>query len=295
MAIKTVGLLSPGDMGQAVGGVLRQHGLRVLTCLEGRSERTRALADEAGIADTPSIEGLVEASDLLLCILVPSAALEVAEQVASAIRATGSDLLYADMNAIAPRTARAVGRTIEAAGGRVADGGIIGSPPRKPGTRFYVSGPGAAEMTELRNYGLDIRVIEGDVGQASGLKMCYGALTKGLQALGVELLVAARAMGLDAALRAEQQGSQADLLGWLSRSVPGLPPKAYRWVGEMEEIATCFGDVGLTPKIYEGVADLYRFIAETPIGRESPEESRRRGRDLDTVIDALAEGLAVRS
>jgi hypothetical protein len=150
-------------------------------------------------------------------------------------------------------------------------------------------------MAELRNHGLDIRVIEGDIGQASGLKMCYGSLTKGLQALGVQLLVAARAMGLEATLRAEQQSSQPDLLGWLTRSVPGLPPKAYRWVGEMEEIATCFGDVGLTPKIFEGVADLYRFIADTPIGRESPEESRRHGRDLDTVIEALAEGLTVRS
>ncbi len=114
-----------------------------------------------------------------------------------------------------------------------------------------------------------------------------------LQALGVELLVAARALGLEEALRAEQEGSVADVRAWLERSVPTMPPKAYRWVGEMEEIAACFEDVGLTPRILQGAADLYRFVAETPIGRESP-ETRDPDRDLDGVVAALAEALPAR-
>jgi hypothetical protein len=120
--------------------------------------------------------------------------------------------------------------------------------------------------------------------------MCYGALTKGLQALGVELLVAARAMGLDEKLRAEQEGSLADIRRYLEGSVPRMPPKAYRWVGEMEEIAQCFADVGMTPKILEGAADIYRFVGETPLGRETP-ESRQRGSDLDSVIAELSDAL----
>jgi 3-hydroxyisobutyrate dehydrogenase-like beta-hydroxyacid dehydrogenase len=290
MALRSVGILSPGDMGHTVGAVLRAHGLRVLTCLEGRSERTRALAAEAGIEAVPTLDELVVAADIVLCILVPAEATGVAARVAAAIRATGADVLYADCNAIAPQTVRAIGEIITAAGGRFADVGIIGGPPKQPGTRFYTAGPGARGFAALNDFGLDVRVLDGDVGQASGLKMCYGALTKGLQALGTELLVAARLMGLEETLRAEQSESAPDVLAWLQRAVPTMPPKAYRWVGEMEEIAATFASLGMTPSIFQGAADLYRFIAETPIGKESP-ETRDRNRGLDGVVDALAAAL----
>jgi hypothetical protein len=121
--------------------------------------------------------------------------------------------------------------------------------------------------------------------------MCYGALTKGLQALGTELLVAAKLMGLEETLRAEQRASIPDVLGWLERSMPPMPPKAYRWVGEMEEIAACFADLGMTPNILQGAADLYRFVAETPIGKESP-ETRDPNRGMDGIVAALADALA---
>ncbi len=290
MAIKIVGLLSPGDMGHTVGGVLHKNGLRVLTCLEGRSERSRALAAEAGFEDTPSLNDLVQQADIFLSILVPSAAVELSTKVAAAIRETGADLLYADCNAIAPQTVREAGDVILAAGGRFADVGIIGPPPKKPGTRFYASGPGATEFAGLSNFGLDIPVLGDEIGQASGLKMCYGAMTKGLQALATELLVAARAMGLEDTLRAEQRETIPEVFGWVEKSLPIMPPKAYRWVPEMEEIAACFADLGLTPGIFNGAADLYRFVADTPIGHESP-ETRDPHRDLDGVIAALTHAL----
>lgn len=286
----TIGLLSPGDMGHSVGAVLRQHGLQVLTCLAGRSPRSHALAAEADLTPVPTLEDLVRQADILLSILVPAYALDTARNVAAALQATGAELLYVDCNAIAPRTVVAVGEVITAAGGRVADIGIIGGPPRRPGTRFYASGPGAQEVAVLSDYGLDVRVLPGDIGQASGLKMCYGALTKGLQALGVELLVAARAMGLEEALRDEQAHSMATVRDWLEQATPTMPPKAYRWVGEMEEIAQTFADVGLTPLILQGAADLYRFVADTPIGKETP-ENRDTSRGLDGIIAALAEAL----
>ena len=288
MAIRAVGVLSPGEMGQAVGAVLGAHGLRIATCLEGRSARTRSRAAAAGFEDLGSLEALVRSVDVLLCILVPSEALGVARRVAEAVRMTGANVLYVDCNAIAPRTARDVARVITAAGARFSDGGIIGPPPNRPGTRFYASGPGAAEFAELAAFGLDVRVLDGDVGQASGLKMCYAALTKGLQALGTELLVAARAMGLEAALRAEQQGSLADVLAYLERAVPSMPPKAHRWVGEMEEIAACFADLGLPPRMLLGAADIYRVVANTAIGRDS---SATGDGNLDGVVVALAEAL----
>ena len=262
MAIATIGLLSPGDMGHSIGGVLRSNGLQVLTCLDGRSGRTRDLATRSGFDDCASLEEMVTRADVVLCVLVPARATEVARQVAAAIRSTGADILYVDCNAISPRTVREIGAIMQGAGARFADVGIIGPPPRTPGTRFYASGPNAEDFAELRNYGLDARVIGDEVGQASGLKMCYGALTKGLQALGTELLVAARLMGLEETLRAEQEESMADVLGWMERQMPSMPPRAYRWVGEMEEIASTFNDLGLTPKILEGRG---RYL---PHGRE---------------------------
>ena len=290
MATPTIGLLSPGDMGHAVGSVLRTNGLTVLTSLEGRSVRSRELAAKVGIEDAGTVNDLAREVDILLCIVVPSAAPDVARAVAAAIRKRASPILYVDCNAIAPRTVREIGDTIISAGGRFADVGIIGPPPTRPGAKFYASGPGAADLAILRDFGLDVRLLDGEIGQASGLKMCYGAMTKGLQALGTELLVAARLMGLEDALRAEQRESTPDVIAWVERSIPTMPPKAHRWVGEMEEIAACFADLGMTPAILEGAAEMYNFVAGTSIGQESPEE-RDRSLDAAGVVAALADAL----
>ncbi len=290
MALSTVGILSPGDMGHSIGAVLHQNGLKVLTCLEGRSERSRKLAEEAGIEDVPSLEDLVQQVDLLLCVLVPAEARSVARKVADAMRATGATPAYADCNAIAPATVREIAGIISDTGATVADVGIIGPPPRRPGNKLYTSGPGAGVVSELNNHGLDVRVLDGDVGQASALKMCYAAMTKGLQALATELLVAAKLAGVEETLRTEQEETISGVLGWVENGLPMMPPKAYRWVGEMEEIGSFFGELGMTPDILNGAADIYRMVAETPIGKESP-ETRDPNRDMDGVIAALAEAV----
>jgi 3-hydroxyisobutyrate dehydrogenase-like beta-hydroxyacid dehydrogenase len=290
MLRETIGILSPGDMGHAIGAVLRQHGVRVVAALDGRSERTRRLAEEAGIQNVGSIERLVTEADLVLSVLVPSAAVSAAEQVAGAMRAAGKSLLYADCNAIAPQSARAIDVLIREAGGQFVDASIIGGPPRGAGSpRIYASGRHAAELEPLRAAGLDIRLLGEEVGAASGLKMCYGALTKGFVAIGTELLVAAHRMGLDAALREELSNSQKVMLDALARSIPAMPSKAHRWIGEMEEIAATFGALGLPANLYQGVADLYRQVAATPLGQEAPEE-QDRSRSLAEVIAALADG-----
>lgn len=289
LSIHTVGIMSPGEMGHAIGRRLREHGLRVLTCLRGRSARTAALAAAAGIEDAGDDETLVREADVLLAVLVPAEALGLARRIATALQSTGATLLYVDCNAVAPQTARQIEQVVTAAGARFVDAGIIGGPPApgSPGPRFYASGAHASEFASLRAYGLDIRVIGDQAGQASGLKMCYAALTKGLTALATELLVAAEALGLSEPLRDELQASQPALLGWIERQAPGMPPKAYRWVGEMEEIAATFGALGLTPRMHEGAAELYRFVARTPLGQETP-EARRRGRTLDDLVSILA-------
>ncbi|MHB1317486.1 MAG: NAD(P)-dependent oxidoreductase [Anaerolineae bacterium] len=275
--LRIVGLLSPGDMGHAVGRVLVEHGLRVITCLEGRSARTRGLAAEAGIEDVASHRELVQQAQLILSIVVPAQALAVAGRVAGAIRAedNGSNLTYADCNAIAPQTARQVEAIITEAGPRFVDAGIIGSPPGRGGrNRFYVSGEHTEAMLALNGRGLDVVDLRGEAGQASGLKMCYAALTKGLTALYTELLVAAEALGISESLAREFRESQGEMYARMARGVPGMLPKAHRWIGEMEEIAKTFGDLGLTPDMLHGAAEVYRLVVKTELGARTPEDPR---------------------
>jgi 3-hydroxyisobutyrate dehydrogenase-like beta-hydroxyacid dehydrogenase len=288
MSIKTIGLLSPGDMGNVVAKVLQSHGLRVLTCLKGRSERTCMLAREANIDALPTYEELVSETEMLLCIVVPEAALSTARLVAEALRQTGKTTTYVDCNAVAPETVKAIGAEITAAGSRMIDAGIIGPPPRQPGvTRFYASGPEVERFVELGNFGLDIRSLGRDIGLASGLKMCYAALTKGMTAIAIEPLVTAHTMGLYEPLVAEWQISQKDRYRTIERQLPVMPTKAGRWISEMEEIAKTFGDIGLTPKIHLGAADMYRFVGTSPLAEETP-ETRDRDRTLAQVIEGLA-------
>jgi 3-hydroxyisobutyrate dehydrogenase-like beta-hydroxyacid dehydrogenase len=282
MEICAVGVMSPGEMGQAVGRVLRTAGLRVLTCLEGRSERTAARAAHAGIVAVADDLTLVRQADVILSILPPAHALAMAERIAAAVRATGTDLLYVDCNAIAPQTTCKIGDMLAAASVRYVDGGIIGGPPasRETPTRLYVSGLHARYLIRLQAPELQVRMVGPSIGQASGLKMCYAALTKGLTALATEALAAGHVLGLEALLWSELRESQGALLAWIERSIPRMPPKADRWIGEMEEIAATFGAVGLPPELMVGAAALYRLVSENTL----PEET------LDMPLQSLGAG-----
>ena len=290
MRVETVAIMAPGDMGHAVARVLAAGGLRVITCLAGRSARTRALAASAGVEDVDDDRTLVGEADMLLSILVPACAQDLALRLAPALQAAAKDLLYVDCNAIAPQTARRIGALVEAAGGRFVDAGIIGPPPSPgaAGTRFYASGAAARDFAALGASGLDVRIVGDRPGDASAVKMCYAALTKGTTAIMAELLVAAERLGVGAALRAEFEHSQGAMVLRMGKNVPAMVPKAHRWIGEMEEIARTFAGVGLTPLTFEGAAALYAFVAGTAPGRTSPEDWRATERSLEQVIAALA-------
>lgn len=289
MEITTIGVMSPGDMGQAIAQRLQEAGFRVQTALAGRSERTKALARQIGLHDTGTLDALVASSDLLVSLINPGNALAFATQVAGILRSTGGQLVFADLNAISPGTAREEDRLIRDAGGRFIDGGILGVPPRgEQRVRVCVSGPDAALFEQVRHPSLQVRVLSDRVGDASALKMCNAAMTKGLTALTLELLVAARRLGIDDVLLAELRASRPDVLDGQMRTLPGMPSKAYRWVPEVEEIARTFQEVGLTRGIFDGAGDLFAMVAETPLGKESPEEARSANRDGLEIIRLLA-------
>ena len=285
----TVGLLSPGDMGSAVGQRMVEHGAVVMTCLQGRSERTKGLAKAAGLQDAPTFEDLVSTCDVVISIMVPSEALGASRLVAAAIEKVGKALPYTDCNAIAPSTAKEIANAIQKAGGQPIDAGIIGGPPRgeSPSTRFYASGADPDPFSKLNDFGLDVRVIGDEIGQASGLKMCYAASTKGSSALMLELLIAAKRLGLYDALIGEFELSQGARLESMNGLI-GVPPKSRRWIGEMEEIAKTFDEVGLTPDMFTGAAEMFRHVGASSLADETP-ENRDRNRKLHDLIRILSE------
>ena len=293
MAIETVAILSPGDMGHAVGQLLREHELKVVTCLTGRSQRTKDLAELAGIADVPNLNDMVAQSQIILSISVSEMVPSICQRVADAIRATNANVLFAECNAISPQLSRQMEPIITKAGGRYIDASIVGGPPLNGSSpRFYASGDNTAEFEGLANFGLDVRTAGTEVGQASGIKMCYAAMTKGSSALYFELLMAAEMMGLSDFVVAEFQSSQPAVLQRMERGLPGVPAKARRWVSEMEEIKDTFEHLGLTPHLFQGVADMYRMIGSTSMGDETP-QTRDGDRSLEETIRLMAEWVQV--
>jgi 3-hydroxyisobutyrate dehydrogenase-like beta-hydroxyacid dehydrogenase len=254
MAAVTVGLLHPGEMGAAVGAVLRGRGHRVVWASAERSAETRERAEEAGLEDAGSVEELVRRSEVILSVCPPHAALEVAGSVA------GFRGVFVDANAIAPATACEVAVVVAPGGGETVDGGIIGPPPRAAGTtRLYLSGGEAEAVAGLfAGSVVDVRVLSGEFGTASALKMAYAAWTKGTAALLLAIGELARAEGVEPALHEEWRLSLPDLPERSQRAARSAQAKGWRWVGEMEEIASTFASAGLPDGFHRAAADVFR-------------------------------------
>jgi 3-hydroxyisobutyrate dehydrogenase-like beta-hydroxyacid dehydrogenase len=293
MQFKTVAILSPGDMGHAVGRVLRKSGRRVITCLEGRSARSRALAEAGGFEISPTLPDMVRDADIILSILPPDAALATAQAVADAMGKAGATPPYADCNAISPNTTQAVGAVIEATGATYIDAGIIGPGPgnSETPTRFYVSGPAADSFKELDGNGIAVKVLNDQIGQASAMKMCYASLTKGTWTLYTAALVTAESFGLTEAFLAELGGSRPNVVSDMRRMVPRLPVDAGRWIGEMEEIAATFKGAGLSSGFHDGAADTFRLLDKTPIAQET-RETIDKSRTLEQCLAIYTEALS---
>lgn len=291
MSEPTIAILMPGDMGHAVGQSLQEHGHQVVTCLAGRSERTRSLAAQAGLRDLSDLDTLVSEADIILSILPPARAVDQAKAVASANQRTGGKPHYVDCNAISPETASRVADAIAIAGTPFTDCGIIGlKPGNGPGPRFYVSGADTKPIEALDGKGFKVVAIGSEVGQASGLKMCYAALTKGTWTLHTALLMTAEVLGLSEFLEKEFAFSQETALAAMRRTLPRIPADSERWIGEMEEIAATFEGAGLPPGFHQGAAEIFRILSRTPFAQET-RETLDTSRTLETSIRAYVEAI----
>jgi putative dehydrogenase len=259
---ETVGVIAMGEMGSGVAKRLHEHGATVITSLAGRSAASAARAEKAGAIPVSTDDEFVKQSDFILSIVPPGDAVGLAQRLAPAIKRAGRRIVYADCNAVSPQTADEIGSVLEGTGCIYVDAGIIGPPPG-PNSRtiFYASGPGANDFEKLSARGLSIRVMEGPNGAASAMKMSYAGITKGCTAIGSAMMLGATRGGTADALLQELIESQPMLLNWMRGFVSRMPPKAYRWVAEMEEIAKFQRDDPAAAAMYDGIARFYEQIA----------------------------------
>ncbi len=260
-----VAVIAPGAMGSAVAARLVQHGVEVRTSLAGRSPASAERARQAGMRAVDD-DAAIAACDIILSIIPPGEAVTLARRFAPALAAAARKPVYVDCNAVNPATMARIADVLAPTGCALVDGGIIGPPPQpdRKATRIYLSGPEAHRAAALAKYGLDMPVLDGPVGKASALKMSYAGVTKGFTALGAAMMLAAANGGTTEELKRELATSQPQLLAWLTRGVPGMYSKAYRWVAEMEEIAGFVGEPGAA--LYEAAARFYDSIAEDYAG-----------------------------
>jgi 3-hydroxyisobutyrate dehydrogenase-like beta-hydroxyacid dehydrogenase len=257
-----VAIVAAGNMGAGLARRLVEHGVTVLTLLNGRSDATKARATAAGMT-AASLDAVME-SDLLLSIVPPANALSFAEQTAFALKSARRKPVFADCNAVSPATVRHIHAVVSATGAEFVDAGIIGLAPVPGGEnpRLYASGESAPKLATLSDYGLDVRLLNGPVGAASALKMAFAGITKGQIAIMAAMILAAERSGSAQALREELSESEQSMFKVMSRRIPNsMFPKAWRWVAEMQEIAEFAKEDPAAYEMWMGISRLYERIA----------------------------------
>ncbi|KIW08902.1 hypothetical protein, variant [Verruconis gallopava] len=312
MAKANVGIISLGEMGAAIAQLLRAEGFHVLSKLEGRSEATMSRAAAAGVrCDFSSDEAFIESCDYVMSIVPPSEALATAERIAKActVNRMRSPLVYLELNAVSPSTAKSISKVFTSLDVRVIDGGIIGGPPciSESGwscPSIVLSGP--YKLAEAPSEGailakvLNTKVVGDEIGTASGLKCCFASLTKGYTALAIQAFSTASRLGVLEHLEKEISNSPggANRLEASKRSLSSMPPKAGRWVEEMVQINQTFseeggwGNVKPSTDIFKQIAGVYEFVSRgTDLGKEHV-TNRQRGKTAEDAVDVICQALS---
>jgi 3-hydroxyisobutyrate dehydrogenase-like beta-hydroxyacid dehydrogenase len=234
----------------------------VITDLDGRSPATVKRAQEIGAVKVSGAE-LAAQSEMILSIIPPNSAVRTAEFYAGLIQDSTNKPVFIDANAIAPQTTKTIGDIFTSRDLAYGDASIIGAPPKgtNAGPRFYMSGPVGPQAAILREFKLDTRVLSDEIGDASALKMAYAGITKGFQALGTAMIMGAARNGAFETFMDELDASQADLATWLRAQLPRMYAKAYRWDGEMREIAKFLEPEAGSAMMLTGAAELYVHVA----------------------------------
>ena len=265
----TLGILNPGQMGSYVAGSALNSGCEVRWLASGRSPETIARAEELNLIDAGSLRELCAGCDIIISVCPPHAAIEVA----TAIRDCSFSGLYLDANAVSPDKAVRIGELVAAGGADYVDGGIIGNPMPEPGqTWLYLAGPEAARVARCFQAGpLTTRILGEQIGSASAVKMCFAAWTKGSTALLCAILGAAEQLGIRTELLEQWSQNGSDFGEKATRRAQRVTAKAWRFAGEMEEIAATFASAGVPTGFHDSAGDIYRRLSRFKGAATTPE------------------------
>ncbi len=275
-----IGLLHPGAMGISLGATAVNSGQKVWWVSENRSSDTRDRAERRGLADAGNLAKLCGICDVIISCCPPHAARTVAESVVSC----NFKGVYADLNAISPQQSIQIGERVNLAGVEFVDGGIIGGPAWEKGTTWlYLSGEKADTIARCFNAGpLETQTMGVAIGKASALKMCYAAGTKGLTALYCAIVSAAENLGVRAELDAQWERDEKGSADQVHTRVRRVTAKAWRFSGEMKEIASTFESAGVPGGFHLAAHEIYDRVARFRGCEDLP--------DLEEVLKALAGG-----
>ena len=275
--MKRIGILHPGQMGISIAASAANSGNEVSWVSKGRSEKTRLRAEEHNLIEVGSLLELCQICEIIISVCPPHAA----DNVAKSVIEHDFKGYYLDANAIAPQRAAKIGQMMEDNGIRFIDGGIIGGPAWNPKeTWLYLSGQDAKVIEECFSNGpLETKIIGDKIGKASALKMCFAAYSKGTTALLTAILATAESLGVRDELYQQWGMDNVDFVKQAEGRATRVTAKAWRFEGEMHEIASTFREAGLPSGFHDAAADIYHRLAEFKDLNQPP--------DLDNVINTL--------
>jgi 3-hydroxyisobutyrate dehydrogenase-like beta-hydroxyacid dehydrogenase len=272
-----IGILHPGEMGISVAASAINSGHHVYWVSQGRSDKTRQRAEKHNLVEVEDLSRLCQTCEIILSVCPPHAA----ENVALSVIDAGFKGLYLDANAIAPQRSTRIGQQMEEADIRFVDGGIIGGPAWKPReTWLNLSGEHSEAIASCFSNGpLEVKIIGNEIGKASALKMCYAAYSKGTTALLTAILAAGEALGVRESLYEQWNLDDPDFSEQANRRARRVTAKAWRFEGEMREIASTFREAGLPDGFHDAAIEIYRRLAGFKESSELPA--------IDQVLEAL--------
>lgn len=258
---KVIGVLGLGSMGAGVAADLKSSGFAVVSAVEGRSAKTRARAEAAGVRILPDLAQVIAAADTFLSIVPADQAEPLADAVAG--RLNGKPLHFVECNSITPSKTLRIAQRLAAAGAIVSDGGIVGPPPGgRSKTKLFVSGPHAHTLSALASERMPVVKLGESLSQATEMKVLFSAANKGAVALLTNVLAAARSVGLQNEVTAELDQRIPGLLGCVHRAAPELGDKAARWAIEMDDLAEGLSDLGCHGGYHRSAGESYRQLAQ---------------------------------
>jgi 3-hydroxyisobutyrate dehydrogenase-like beta-hydroxyacid dehydrogenase len=272
-----LGILHPGQMGSYVAKTALNSGCEVRWVAGGRSRETLTRAEELNLIDAGSLSELCAGCEVIVSVCPPHTAVEVA----TAVSDCHFGGMYIDANAVSPEKSAQIGEIVKTGGAAYVDGGIIGNPQPEPGhTWLYLAGPEASQAAACFHAGpLTTRILSEQTGSASAIKMCFAAWTKGSTALLCTILAAAEQLGIRNELLEQWSQNGSDFAERAKGRTQRVTAKAWRFAGEMEEIAATFAAAGVPTGFHQGAGDIYQRLSRFKGAASTPE--------LEEVLKAI--------